>query len=139
MEYMDRLQALLADYRADIDRLERSRKPTDGLLGFGKKPGDDACHDKMDERVRALAGEMTADPDADGIAPALRLLLNAGTDETWPDHARWMLLAQQRHFLPLIPRLSAGERAELAALYDSLYPRRLRLPVQKQLAKALKR
>ena len=75
MDYMERLQALLADYRADIDRLERSRKPTDGLLGFGKKPGDDACHDKMDERVRALADEMAADPDADGIAPALRLLL----------------------------------------------------------------
>ena len=138
MAYTQQLQSLLTAYRADIDALEKTRRPTDGFLGFGKKPGDDACHEKLDQQAAALAADLAADPGSMETADMLRLLFAAGADESWPNYAHWWLLALQRHFLPLIPRLSQEERKALAADYDRLCPRRQRLPLQKQMAKALK-
>ena len=139
MSYAEQLQSILEQYRADIDHLEKTRKPTDGLLGFGKKPGDDACHELMDRQAAALLEQLAQDPGTAEIPDVMRLVFTAGADASWPGYAHWALLAVQRHILPLIPRLAPAEAAELSRLYDGLCPKRERMPVQKQIAKALAR
>ena len=133
------LQQAYTDYRQELAEAERKQKPTDGLLGFGKKPGDDACHELMDRQAAALLEQLAQDPGAAEIPDVMRLVFAAGADASWPGYAHWALLAVQRHILPLIPRLAPAEAAELSRLYDGLCPKRERMPVQKQIAKALAR
>ena len=70
-------------------------------------------------------------------AEAVGLLLRAEDDRPWPMDARWMLVAAQRHALPLIPLLPAAERQGLLLEYRKRYPRFHRLPVQNEILQAL--
>ena len=139
MAYIEQLTEILDRYRADIDTLEKNKKPTDGLLGFGKKPGDDACHQILDQQVGALLAQLAEDVGSAEADQVINRIFDLGVDESWPSYAHWALIALQRHTLPLIPRLSAQEAADLSAAFDRLYPRRMRMPIQVQIAKAFKR
>ena len=41
------LQALYQTYLEDAERVERERKPGEGLFGIGKKPSDAPCHERF--------------------------------------------------------------------------------------------
>ena len=56
----------------------------------------------------------------------------------WPLAAQWMLRAVERHSVALIPLLHAADAAALEKEYAARYPRWDRLPVQKEVLKALK-
>lgn len=146
MEYTEELRRILEIYREAVARVEKNKKPYDGLLGMGKKPSDDACHEQMDQGVAALiqrvagvndeaAGVVPADPSA--VDALLSGLMHAAKEFDGPEYARIALVAAQRHGIPLIPRMTAAGRAELCAWYDKAYPRRLRFPIQKQIVDAL--
>ena len=42
------LEQAFRDYQSDLENYERKRRPTDGLLGFGRSLKDDACHERLD-------------------------------------------------------------------------------------------
>lgn len=133
------LDQAFADYRRDLETYERTRKPTDGLLGFGRSLKDDPCHDRFDERVKqAVDGLCAAPPSPEDAERAVRALILWDDDPSWPLAAQWMLRAIERHSLPLIPFLSREAAASLCRAYAGRYRRWERLPVQQDIYKALK-
>ncbi|MBR3503281.1 MAG: hypothetical protein IKO07_03435 [Clostridia bacterium] len=133
----ERLRDLFDEYEVAVRQADAHRPLGSGLLGMGPKRGDDPCHEAFDRQIAALCGEIAADrPPAEEVGDAVELLLRAEDDRAWPEYTRWMLIAVQRHALPLIPLLPEARRQALYAWYKKRYPTFRRLPVQQQLLKA---
>lgn len=138
-ELLTALEQAFDDYRLDLEAFERKRRPADGLLGLGRRLQDDPCHEKLDERVQAaVAGVCALPPTPEQAQRLAALLLTVGQDPSWPLAAQWMLRAIERHALPLIPHLRQEDAASLLKEYAGRYRPWDRLPVQKQVVKALK-
>ncbi len=111
-----------------------------GLLGFGTGPKDDACHEAFYDQVGVVARALAeAGPDEAMARAAVELILFAPETYADVDLAVMMLTAAQGHAIPLIPYLAPAAAGELLAWYDRFCPRNQRLPVQKQVANALKK
>ena len=140
MNITDETNALIDRFEQAVAEADRTRRPTDGLLGIGQKPGDAPCNAAFDQSVAALfAGLDAPDTPAADLAGAVEALFRADEGRRWPDYARWTLLAAQRYALPLIPRLPAADAGRLRAWYEQKWPRRMRLPLQKQVLSALRK
>ena len=138
--YSGELLALLDEYEAAVHEAEARRRPGDGLFGFGQKLGDDPCHEVFDRKIAALCARAGAEGCPPGeTAEMIALLMGAEDDRPWPECARWAVIAAHRHALPLIPRLAEEERRALLALYGKRYPAYRRLPVQREIVRALQR
>ena len=139
-DYGSAFQEILASYASALQALETRSHPGDGLFGLGRKKGDDPCHEAMDQAVSSLLTSLAGDPEAVSQVPAvLRLLLEAESVSPWPEHARWMLIAIQRHGQLLVPLLSPADASALAVWYAGRYSRSQRFPVQRDLLRALQR
>ena len=136
--YTAELEQAFAAYRREIADYERKSRPTDGLLGFGRSLGNDACHDHLDARIEKIVQQAC---DA-GVAPQeaealVRALLLPKPTAPWPVAAQWMLRAAERHSIPLIPLLSGEAAAAICREYAVRYRPWDRLPAQKQVLHAL--
>ena len=137
---MHELESLYDAYLAEAERVERERKPADGLFGIGKKPSDDPCHDRFVAELEAFLKAFAAsEPDSGTARQALAYIYEAPQKHREPDSAYWMLLAVHGMTLPLIGRLDAPDAAALREEYTKRYPRRERFPAQKQVLSALKK
>lgn len=138
-ELLAELEQAFRDYREDLDKAEKKRRVTDGLLGFGRTLGDDPCHERLDERVARLAADIRErEPSPADAERAVRLLLEPDRTKPWPDAAQWMLRAIERHSIPLIPFLARKNAGEFLRDYGARYKRWDRLPAQQQVFRALK-
>jgi hypothetical protein len=135
MHYLNEIQKLYDGYLDEVRRLEAGRRVTDGLLGFGKGSGGDACHDRFAGDLERL---LTAAADAGDLASLLRYIYDAPLKVGEHESAYWMLLAVHRLTEPLIGLLQAEDAVPIAAAYLKAYPRYKRLPVMKKVAKLLK-
>ena len=139
-DYLDELSQAFCAYRAALEEAERKRKPTDGLLGFGRALKDDPCHELLDREIQAIADEAAdSGPSAETAAALVEALLFPESAPPWPLSAQWMLRAEERHALKLIPFVSEGDAAELAGRYASRYRPWDRLPAQKTMLQELKK
>ena len=138
-DLLDELRQAYSEYRKELDKAERKQRPADGLLGFGRSVKDDACHDRFDERIAHAVSVLCAGPlTSEEAGQAIRLLLLRKTDAEWHLSAQWMLIAAERHSLPLIAFLSPELAGSLQKEYAARYKPWNRLPVQKQVLQALK-
>ena len=138
--YTERFRGIIATYVEELEKAEKNRKPFGGLFGFGQGPGDYPCHETMDRQVAELTAEAAdTEESPEETAELVKTVLQAETSRKWPEAARLALLAIQRHTLPLIARMSPEDRGEISAWYADAYPRRRRLPVQRQIVKELGR
>ncbi|NCB73270.1 MAG: hypothetical protein EOM51_00785 [Clostridia bacterium] len=132
------IRTVYADYINDVIQLEATRKPTDGLLGFGKKAGDDPCHDRfasrLEQELNALATET---PSSETVSAVLHFVFNAPNEHKELKLAFWMLQAVSGLTEKLIVFLSPQDAADLLESFSELYPKRIRLPVQQKIAKLL--
>ena len=133
------LERVFTMYREDLDNYEKKSKPTDGLLGFGRSLKDDPCHDRLDERVEAIMKDLCASQPSPQEAARFAGLLLRDDAGSWPLAAQWMLRAIERHILPLVPFLSPGDAARFLKAYAARYRPWDRLPVQREVFRALKR
>ena len=135
-ELLPRLRELKRDYLEKAETAERSASPMAGAFGTKGGPADDPCHERYAEALRALL------EDCDQAAPQeLAGLLGeilAPPARDCPRSAYWMLLAVQGLAETLIPRIDRADARALAERYRRDYPRYQRLPVQKQILRALK-
>ncbi len=126
-------------YIADTMRLEAERKPGDGLLGFGRNPAHDPCHDifsdKLQKALKSAEGGALTSGDA---AELLLYMYNAPLKNQNNKLAYWMLIAVQAHTREVICFLSSEDAAALSVKYNEMFPKRTRLPVQNELAALLK-
>lgn len=133
------LEQAFADYRLDLENYQKKARPAEGLLGFGRSLKDDACHTRLDERVKkAVDAICAAGPTPADAEKTVRFLFKPDDGKPWPLAAEWMLRAIERHVLPLIPFLSPEAAAKLLEEYGHRYRRWERLPAQKEVYKALK-
>ena len=129
------IRTIYNDYLSDTIHLEETRKPTDGLLGFGKRADSDPCHDRFCERLKLSLNDLSAaEPSSKTAYAVLRFVYEAPQLHRDNKQAYWMLLAVHGQTDGLIRFLSKEDAAELSAWYNNAYPKRVLLPVQKTLA-----
>lgn len=132
------IRRIYNDYLTETNRLETVRKPTDGLLGFGKGPGSDACHDRFSEQLEKVLDEIETDEPSSGAAFAvLGYVYEAPLVNKDNTLAYWMLLAVHALTEKLIRFLSPEDAAVLTERYREAYPIHTRLPAQKKIASKL--
>ena len=133
------VQALFRNYIEEAERLEKERKPSDGLFGMSPKPADDPCHDRFaDDLEEALSGFAAGDPEPEEVREVLSYIYRAPKEHLEPLSVFWMLNAVHGLTADLIPLLDPKDAALLCRQYDQDFPRRERLPVQKKVYEALK-
>lgn len=140
MNRTEQLEVLFTDYVAQVTELVRKRKLTEGILGMGGGPQDHPCHEAFDKQVEAqvqlLLGAELSPAEAAQVAG---YLLNDEDVPCTAQCARLMLIAVQRHTMPLIPLLDPEDARQLLTRYTARYPRLKQFPAQKQVIEALKR
>ena len=137
MSRIEEFRQLIAAYEAETDALGKQRRSIAGLFGMGKTPADDPCHDRLDKAVGEMCARAAEEDSPEEAAALAEAVLRAEHGFDGYDYARLTMIALQRHALLLIPRLGPVEKAALAEWYLAIYPRRMRLPVQDQIVKAL--
>ena len=88
--YTGELRGILEIYAEEIEAARKKRKPTSGLLGFGPKPSDDPCHEKVDESVKALLEQLAEESDAELTGQVVSDLFHAEAERAWPTDAGLM-------------------------------------------------
>lgn len=132
------IRTIYEDYLSDVIHLEATRKPTDGLMGFGKRAGDDPCHDRFASRLeKELDTLAAAAPSSETASAVLRFVFAAPREQKDLSLAFWMMQAVQGFTEKLIVFLSPQAAADLEASYTEAYPKRVRLPVQQTIAQHL--
>ena len=132
------IRQIYDDYIADVIHLQATRKPTDGLMGFGKRADADPCHDRFVERLEQKLNEMAkVEPSSEETSAVLSFIYKAPQDLKNDSLTYWMLLAVHGLTSVLVPFLSKADAAKLSALYLDLYPKHSLLPSQKTLAQHL--
>ena len=126
------------NYLETVRELERKRKPGEGIFGMKGGPADNPCHDRYSVTVNSLLTAFAEqEPASEEVRRVLEEIYTAPKKQRNPACAYWMLIAVQRHTLPLIDRLS---REDAGAVYERFVrdtPRHERLPVQREILKKL--
>lgn len=134
-----RLNQLYADYLETVERLERERKPGEGIFGFKGGPKDNPCHERFVEDITALQESFRAEnPGSADVTEVLRQIYKAPGKDPVPKTAYWMLIAVHGLTDELVPLLTREDAAALLQEYTAAYPKREWFPAQKQLVKKLK-
>ena len=137
---VEEISLLYDRYLEDAARAEREQKPGEGLFGFGKRPQDAPCHEHfVSDLGTALNVIAESEPDSTFLRSILGMIYDAPKTRPAPKSAYWMLIAVHGLTLPLIPLLSPEDAAALSLSYAAAFPRRERLPVQKQVLDSLKK
>ena len=142
---VDTLSALRSETETYVDfvrELERKRKPGEGIFGLKGGPADNPCHERFDQTVGQLLQDFAArKPASDTVRAVMEALFAAPKKyaSSAPACAYWMLIAIQRHSLPLIDLLSSEDAFALYVRFNKDIPRRERLPVQTEILKKLKK
>ena len=138
VQLLHEIRRIYNEYLAETIRLETAHKPTEGLMGFGRGPGSDVCHDQFSDRLEKALGDITADgPSSQEAFAALRFVYDAPMANKNNQLAYWMLQAVHALTGQLIGFLSPEDAAVLWTQYKELYPRATRLPAQKKIAALL--
>ncbi len=140
MSALERVRALYEQYLATTERLERDRRPGDGLFGFGKSPKDDPCHDQFAVALEALLGEILAgEPDSGETREVLEYIYRAPQVYPEPQTAYWMFQAVHGLTVPLAARLTPADAQAVRDEYVKTYRRWERMPSHKRALAALDR
>ena len=133
------LETAYTDYAKELEAGEKKQRVTDGLFGFGHSLKDDACHDRLDERLERIVKEIRdAGPSPKEAERAVRMLLKPREKDFPQQSAGWMLRAAERHALELIPFLDASAAEAILEEYSAWYRPWDRLPAQKRVISMLK-
>lgn len=139
MSIITEWNALYRNYVETVARLERERKPGEGIFGFKGGPKDHPCHEQFAQDLTGLLEAFrTEQPDSASVKEALQQIYRAPRAEGVPQTAYWMLLAVHGLTENLTELLTEEDAAELLAEYTAAYPKREWFPAQKQLVKKLK-
>ncbi len=128
-------------YLDEFHRLEQNRKPMEGVFGMGTGPKDYPCHEKFAQDLDQLLESLTAQAITPEQAGNLLRYIYCTAPVLWESETSvyWMLLAVHGSTMGLIKHLDASTAKALYEEYRHLYPRYIRLPIQKKIFTALQR
>lgn len=136
---MQQLKQRYETYVGEALEIRKKAGPLAGILGLGNGPQDDPKHVIFYEDVqRWVAAFLETQPDAAASFEAARFLICAPV-ELGQEDSYWMMYAAQGHVRELLPRLATENCAYLRDFYDEHYPKKDRMPVQKEIYKRLKK
>lgn len=137
---MDEIKTLYAAYIEEFEELECRRKPWEGALGFGAGAAGYACHDKFFEDAEMLLNSSAKSATPEQALEILEFVFFTAP-ERWKDYAPvyWVMIALHGKTSSLICCLEPVTAQTLNEKYTAIYPRNLRLPVQRDVIKDLKR
>ena len=136
---LEQLKERYRQYDEEATLVRKKASPADGLFGFGNDPKNHPCHELFYEDIgKWTKAFLETRPDAADALTAARFLIEAPKTRASRE-SYWMMYAAQGWCRELVSRLDADGCAELKALFDELYPKRDRMPVQQELYKALKK
>ena len=136
----EQLKKLTENYISETDALLANRKFGEGMFGMADSARNSPIHMEYYNAVEAIIKEgLAGSLDSATADETVQFLLTA--EEAFPCStlASWMLVAIQNHALPLIPLMSKEKREELFTWFNKHVPRLQRLPVQREIIKALKK
>jgi len=138
---MNEITALYDSYIRTVEELERTKKPTAGLLGITKGPKDDPFHDRFaDDLAEKLKMFSAKDPSSGEVRSLLEYMYEIPFQYRENHMIYWMFTAVHSLVLDndLISRLNRADAQKIYEQYSKDYPRWERLPAQKRTLKALK-
>jgi hypothetical protein len=140
MQYILKIRQLYDEYLSDTARLQAAMKATDGMLGLGRRPDSDPCHERFMEQLGAALDAMAfGAPSSADTAEVLRFMVEKPSAYRGNSLVYIMLLAVHGMAASLIPFLSPPDAAALSARYVEEYPKNTWLPAQKKIATLLKK
>lgn len=137
---MKKIEQCYEKYTKNVKKVLADAKPVDGLLGMGDDPSKHPCHEAFYYEIESLLKDIAeTEKDQAVLAQIVSYMLRA--EIIWQEHedAVWMMIAASGHAMKIIPALTAEDAKALLKLYNDIAPRFRRLPVQKEIAAALKR
>lgn len=138
MSAVDAVRALYEAYIGEAERLERNRKPGDGLMGLSAGPKDDPCHDRFADDLKRLLRDIRAqEPSSGEVREMLSYIYHAPLEHPQPLTVYWMLKAVHGLTVDLAGLLAPADAQCLRDAYVKDYRRWDRLPSQKQALCAL--
>jgi len=136
---MEKLKQRYENYVEEAIIIRKNAGPLAGIFGMGNGPQNDPKHVVFYEDVQRWVAEfLKTDPDAEASFAAARFILCASA-EMGQEDSYWMMYAAQGLARELLPRLTASHCAYLLEFYDANYPKKERMPVQKEIYKMLKK
>lgn len=136
---LEQLKGIYAKYIQDVATVYRNAKPVDGLFGWGDDPRKDPCHMRFYEDAEQWTKTfLAAGPGQAEVFEAVRIMLETPAEHR-EQHCFWFMYAAQGLARELIPMLDRAQCAQLRDFYDDAYPKRDRMPVQKEVYKLLKK
>ena len=136
---LEHLKCIYEKYIEDVEKVYRNAKPTDGLFGMGEDPRNHPCHMRFYEDTEQWVNAfVAADPGENAVFGAARFLLETPAKYA-QHHGFWFMYAAQGLTRIMIPLLEGVHCEQLRKFYDENYPRRDRMPVQKDVYRLLKR
>lgn len=142
MAYLDEFKAITASYIETTETVFKKAPLFAGVFGIGRGPKDDPCHLDYYNNILAKAEELAADSEAteQEIFDCTEYLMKLeSTSAGERQMVQYMLMTVQGCTKGLIPLLSEEHRTELADWFGKAVPRRMRLPVQNDIFKLLKK
>lgn len=126
-------------YDRTLHKVVREAPATAGLFGLGEDPRKHHCHMEFYEAVEGwMEAFCQTDPENGPAYQAAEWIITAAAKKEG-DPTYWFLYAAQGLAKPLVSKLDCQQCASLREFYDDRYPRRDRMPVQKELYKMLKK
>ena len=138
MTASEKINEVIEAYLEKSEEVLKKSKPSDGLLGFGDDPRRNPCHEQFYGDMGRTVEEICEDDlTEDEAYCAVMTILEAGRKRECPNMCKWMLVACQGHTIPLLSYLSAQSKEKLKKWYDDNVPKRTRLPVEKEVYRAI--
>ena len=136
---LEQLRVIYEKYIQDVEEVYRNAKPVDGLFGWGDDPRKDPCHMRFYEDAEQWTKQfLNAAPGETEVFEVVRFMLEIPAQYR-EKHCFWFLYAAQGLTREMIPLLQGVHCTGLRDFYDENYPRRDRMPVQKDVYRLLKK
>ena len=139
MTQLDRTQQIYRTYLIQAEELESKKRPFEGIFGLNRSP-EDPCHDQFIRNLQGLMEEFRAEGiDSGALREVLAYIYSIPQEHQMPVNLYWMLIAAQSVTPDMIPLLAREDAAAVLEQFQRTYKRRVQLPVQKKIVKALEK
>jgi len=136
---MEQLKNLYTEYAQKVKEVRKAARPFDGVFGFGNDPRNNPCHEEFFAAGGQWAEQFAAaGPDQAQLLEAALFILEEPLQ--YKDReCYWYMFASHASLKPLIGVMTPETAAQVLSRFRELYPKRDRMPLQKQLLKALEK
>lgn len=131
-----------ADYIAYNQKLNQNIGMMSGIMkvfGFKTGPGDDACHQEFYNEMKSALEEVCEDkPDPEAAGEIMDVIFGAKVLYADGPVSPYMFAAIEGLTKDLIPFLTAEKAAQIYKLFLDTTPRKMRVPIHKEILASLK-